>query len=96
MTTVNILRMPFGMNDDDDMNTGFISPYDRLELIETCLGNMTWQFEQHSQQVTEHYDLLVKISQTLKFLSSSNSSLHQQNQSLHHRIKTLEAKLNEK
>jgi hypothetical protein len=82
------------MNDDND--TGFRDPFDRLELIEACLGNMTWQLEQHSEQVTEQYDLLVKISQTLKFLSSSNSSLHQQNQSLHHRIKTLETKLNEK
>jgi uncharacterized coiled-coil protein SlyX len=81
---------------DDDIFSNIQDPFQRLNEMEEGLLNHAHHIEQMVAQLSEHGDMMVKISQTLKYLSSNNSSLHQQTQALHHRIKTLEIKLNEK
>ena len=63
MTTVNILRMQSGMNDDDD--TGFQDPFDRLNNLEMNALESSFTMMELGERISEHSQLGVKISTNL-------------------------------
>jgi uncharacterized coiled-coil protein SlyX len=50
------------MNDDDDMDTGFVSPFDRLDSLECYALENNMTLMQMNERIMEHSQLGVKIS----------------------------------
>lgn len=87
------------MNDDDLIPKQFQDPYDRLEELEALTTSQCIAMEQMAEQIKEHSENFVKISEAMlqianviQFLKMQNASLQQQAQNLHHRIRVLENK----
>lgn len=84
---------------DDFIPKQFQNPYDRLEELEIMVTAQGLALEQATNQIKDHADNFVKISEGLiqianlmQFLKKQNISLQQQAQALHHRVKVLENK----
>jgi uncharacterized coiled-coil protein SlyX len=50
------------MNDDDDMNTGFQDPFDRLNNLEMNALESSFTIMELGERISEHSQLGVKIS----------------------------------
>jgi uncharacterized coiled-coil protein SlyX len=90
MTTVNILRTQSGMN-DDDMDTGFVSPFDRLDSLECYALENNMTLMQMNERIMEHSQLGVKISshmiEMVRYIDILNSKIFE----LEHRLKEVES-----
>lgn len=82
-------------NDFEDIR----DPYDRLEELEMFSAAHNETLEQVAQELRNHGDLfmqvsdsLVQVSQAFEKLQKQNISLQKQAQALHHRVKVLETK----
>ena len=78
------------MDNDDDMDTGFRNPFDRLEDLEIIATGHALCLEQVSEQVKDHSQLGVKISahllEMIRYIDIANSKIHE----LEYRINQLE------
>jgi hypothetical protein len=83
--------MPFGMN-DDDMNTGFQDPFDRLNNLEMNALESSVAMMDMGEKIMEHSNLGVKISSNLieivRHIDLMTSKLFE----LEHRLQELEKK----
>jgi uncharacterized coiled-coil protein SlyX len=84
--------MPSGMNDDDDMNTGFQDPYDRLNNLEMNALESSFTMMELGERVSEHSQLGVKISTNLIEIVRHIDLLTSKLFELEHRLKEVERK----
>jgi hypothetical protein len=86
--------MLFGMShdDDDDMDTGFVSPYDRLDNLEMNALECSFTMMELGERVSEHSQLGVKISTNLIEIVRHIDLLTSKIFELEHRLQELERK----
>ena len=84
--------MLFGMNDDDDMGTGFQDPYDRLNNLEMNALECSFTMMELGERVREHSELGVKISTNLIEIVRHIDLLTSKLFELEHRLQELERK----
>ena len=80
------------MNDDDDMNTGFQDPYDRLNNLEMNALESSFTMMELGERVMEHSQLGVKISTNLIEIVRHIDLLTSKIFELEHRLKEVEKK----
>jgi uncharacterized coiled-coil protein SlyX len=80
------------MNNDDDMNTGFQDPYDRLNNLEMNALESSFTMMELGERVSEHSQLGVKISTNLIEIVRHIDLLTSKLFELEHRIQELENK----
>ena len=77
---------------DDDMDTGFVSPYDRLENLEMNALESSFTMMELGERVKEHSQLGVKISTNLIEIVRHIDLLTSKIFELEHRLQELENK----
>jgi hypothetical protein len=80
------------MHDDDDMNTGFQDPYDRLNNLEMNALECSFTMMELGERVREHSELGVKISTNLIEIVRHIDLLTSKLFELEHRLQELERK----
>jgi hypothetical protein len=80
------------MNDDDDMNTGFQNPYDRLNNLEMNALECSFTMMELGERVSEHSQLGVKISTNLIEIVRHIDLMTSKIFELEHRLKEVERK----
>jgi uncharacterized coiled-coil protein SlyX len=82
---------------EDDFFKGLRDPYDRLEELEIIVTGQSMAMEQMSEQIKNHAenfvglsDGIVQITKVIRNLQLQTQSLNQQFQNLHHRVTILE------
>jgi len=79
-------------NNDDDMETGFVSPFDRLNNLEMNALESSFTMMEMGERVREHSQLGVKMSTNLIEIVRHIDLLTSKVFELEHRIQELEKK----
>jgi hypothetical protein len=79
-------------NNDDDMETGFVSPFDRLNNLEMNALESSFTMMEMGERVKEHSQLGVKMSTNLIEIVRHIDLLTSKVFELEHRIRELENK----